>query len=1594
MAASAYKGLTIRIGADTTKLSSALRGANSAIYKTESEFRKLSKAAKLDPGNNNVVAAQIGAIASEAVASAQKLDTLKKSIAEMREQASSSEAGATIGMLADDTENAALAAENAKERYTALTAEIARVSDVVKELNGTDLSEAVRQSESEYEKAVESLREWASENQDAVEEWGRKNGTTLHETINYIEHLRDTWTEANKEMSDAQMVEALHNAGVEAITTEAKINGLARTMAEVNSASNFSKSKMFDGLDARLNILNAAAETATERFRRLDSAFQANPRGISTAVERAKALADATEVARRKADTLKQKIDAYKSAGIDKVAKSIGNVSLELKESEHAFTESETAVRKLEGELENASRHYQRLLEVEGSGGGNLARDINKAADECDRLERELREAKQARSDALDRFDTAKACSELQEMEDSVKQVGGELKTLKNESLPGVSTAAVQAASEIGNLMQRAGSAIVDASNDVDSAYRDMRKTVDGTEEQYKDLYDAAMKYSQTHVTSADTMLEMEALAGQVGISADALQNFAEVAANLDVATDIDAEEIALKMGQITNVMSDLNEENVQGFADALVDLGNKMPAQESAIMQIAQRLSSVGDVAGFTTPEVLGWAAAIASTGQRSEAAATGISTTITSIQSAVSNGGDELDAFAKVVDMSAEEFKKAWGEDASGVLREFIGSLQDLGPEAIAQLEQLGIEGVRQSQTLLGLAKTVDNVDKAIGLSQGAWDRYMSGNPIDGMGEAAQEASRKAEGFSGALAKMKNSAQVLAASLGDALVPAMNFASDVINKLTTFLDSLDEHTKSVGVGIGLFFSGFATMQPILSALFGNLNKVLVSGVGKMVTNIIGAKRAIGDFGAAIQLLRAGEVASLGEAFATGASGTGAFATALGFLTSPLGVVAASVGVLAAIVGGEYLVRTMKAKRETDQFTDAVDGIKDATEGLGRELTIGSNAIEEYADKWSAARVDMDEYHKTLQGHLDTQAGYRSSMGDTVAEFERYQEIIDGAVGKGEKFAGSIGELQWALDGLNKLTGESWSLQDVLTGKYENEEGAVRNTKEAIDDLIRSKEREARISATEDMLSENYKMQEENKLQRQLASSAYQDWIDMKLKVKHEGGLFSDMTDTEYIKHLQQTDEHTQELMLDSKRLREESRLLSDQQKDLTNTLDGLVDQQAYATQSAYGVRESVMQTDQAMKDALETYMGFDDNTIDQGIKDIALALQEAGVSADSFAKLSSEKFAELAEKSGGDIERFVQLIAEAANANPVEVPVDVDTTQAEDGIDQAKANAESDPATIPTDADTTPAEQSTEEFKDNVESEPVTQTVNAEVKTGEEAPNTTSEQTVTVNAVLNDSDATAKLEELVRDRQVNITAVADEESIAAASGAIDASLSGAGSPIGISSSVDTKAAVASIADLKRRLDTIPKNTPVSVKATVMNKDKVDALRQAIEKTPKNTPVRLSASVIGKTEVDNLANKLAGLNGTTYTVTLKTKYTSEGSKPALPGQSAAGAYIPPNKIPRHAAGIFTAPTLTNIGWVGEDGAELYSGNSLVPLTNRKYSMPFIDDISDAVSRKLGPVNGGNQITVTVTGVSSPDEVADAISRRLSILNF
>ena len=78
MAAGRIKGITIEIGANTTKLTSALAKVDSALSKTQINLRDLNKALKLDPGNTNLLKDKQQELAKAIEETKSKLQTEKE----------------------------------------------------------------------------------------------------------------------------------------------------------------------------------------------------------------------------------------------------------------------------------------------------------------------------------------------------------------------------------------------------------------------------------------------------------------------------------------------------------------------------------------------------------------------------------------------------------------------------------------------------------------------------------------------------------------------------------------------------------------------------------------------------------------------------------------------------------------------------------------------------------------------------------------------------------------------------------------------------------------------------------------------------------------------------------------------------------------------------------------------------------------------------------------------------------------------------------------------------------------------------------------------------------------------------------------------------------------------------------------------------------------------------------------------------------------------------------------------------------------------------------------------------------------------------
>ena len=1706
MAAGAYKGLTIRIGADTSSLSKALSGANSAIYKTQTELRNLARAAKLDPGNQNILNAQLGAVGNQATAVAQKMATLKRSIAETGETKSLSNENQTIAELASSTENAALSAANAKERWTSLNATLADTYNKIESvdgLKGLDLGEATRNGE--FKEAVDLLKEWgASADESHLKEFAEKVGMSFDEAIPHIEKLKKSWEDANNSFEDAKLVEAMHNAETNLTIEEAKVKSLANAMVELNSKSTLSQGSIVSGIDSKLSLVNNAVETATDRFRRLDQAAKLNPTSISATVERAKALTEATDAARQKASLLKEKIQAYKDNGIAEMASKLGNVSEAFERSKSKAAEAAERVNDLKGKLSDAEREYQNLSDR--SSDGKVADGLEEAKKEVEGLKTELKAAEEASRSAFAELDTAKQCAEFNDLQVEIRETTAEYKNLKNESKTDVGAAAVQAAQQIGQYAQRIGREVVESSNEIDASYRDLRKTFNAEEGDYQKLYDAAMKYSQSHVTTASNMLEMEAIAAQLGVGleggADAIQAFADTAANLDVATDIDADTIALQMGQIMNVMSDLDHTNIDKFGDSLVRLGNNMPTQESNIMQITQRLSAVGDVAGFTTPQLMGWAAAIASTGQRSEAAATGVSNTITTIQRAVGSGGEALEKFAEVAGMSAEEFTKTWNDkDNMGptkALEAFLKGLDGLDDKSFNKLEELGITGVRQTQTLTALANTVDKVGDSITMANDAFNGV--GDTWGQAGDAAREAERKAEGFSGTLAKLNNSKDVLFAALGDSLVGPMKVATDWLQRITDWLNNADEGMRNAAVGAGILLSGFAILAPPLTALGGHLKTIVMGLKDGVAAKFVSASNGVRKFTDAIQLSNMTSL-TFTEALKKTGSGAGKVATGFSSMKDALlsgsfayGAAAAGIGAIAASIGA-LIAREQEIKGHTQALNDALGDMKGNYQNVGASLLTGASGLKGFSTEARVVTTSVDEIIESMRQHNEQQRQTREQAETTIGMLDKYKEVIDAAAGKGKDWGGNLSELEWALEGLEEITGQAWTAEEVLTDKFRDEQGEIRSTKDAIDELISSRQKEARSEALKDLYTNAY--EEQIKAQKEYDDFMEQDGDRI---VKYHDGLAKEISNT--YKNISAEEASTR--AWNQMRMGQEGDLV-EQYEAFKERIKGVNEETEYYLNlmkddpSGWGTREGVIRTSDAMMDAIEQSGKWGSSTeeVQTSVKNLSKSLEEAKVGTREFAELANEDpkvFGNMVEQAEGDMTKLVSFVDQwnqkKLDEKYGEVHIDGDKLLDEENNVKAVWNEQTtswEPVQL--EADSTGIDETLNRVNEliNSSSEEAKQAYGNSaqdianalgiigISAEEIGPKTTAAFDEFLASASGDIDELiAKVAEvngieITPEMKADLSNIFDTEQVVAkgqeagaqAGEAAGSAMTEAANEATSGQTIEIPAELTTDgngqSDLMEQLqqfDNKQLNTVINITANTEGANEaIDALNN-LPQEPVNIEINVKTSDLGSAAknlsklVEN-AGKLGNHDGN-YDAkgnAVKTDphknleklnsaasnmsdanatYTADGN--AASGAAAAnvwalinagnamngrvytsttrniteqitvkkatGTYIDPNHMPKHAAGIFTRPTLTNIGWVGEDGAELYSGNSLVPLTNRKYSMPYINDISDAVAKKMGGVRGDNYITLTVTCEGDPNENAQAIVRALESLDL
>ena len=1313
--ADAFRGLTIRLGADARPLQSAISSITRSAAQAQTQLSKLNKALKFDSTNAAMMQSRIDLMGDKAQHSARAV--AKISTAMKQATSESGDLLTKLGLssskfkdMARNTREVYAATQKVRDELYSVDASLQHIYDsmaqVAKRMDNLGKSNALavtiarlnKISDSDAVKYLEKLREQIKAGGDAAKDAQAEYDKMLREfndndAINYIKKLKEQtkgtgdaveaakaefkklFEEASKstkinelfgqQKGQVKELEATYKSLIERekeLSAEQRLlNSIEgfRAMkvnaqlyrAELRQAVSETarlKSELYAlGTGGRLSkavadvkLLDEATEKSVANARKMVEAYRAFPNNLDATVGKIRAVAAAQS-------TLEEKIKAIKSAmaqlrsdpAFDKLAADSKEAYVKAMEVESKYTKLASSLKVVD---ERATQLKATLKTMDENGADKTSAEYKNVAKNIELAENAARELKARLASIDDQHAAAALVTEYKSLETQLAAARTEAAALRSQ------VSAIRSFSNFGKGMREfgfgmyasvtpalmmAGRYAVQVADEIDAAYRDMRKTVNGTDADFEKLKESAIEFSKTHVTSADQVLEIEAIGGQLGVAVSNLEAFATTVANLDIATNMDAEDIATTLGKMASVMG-LNVEEYDNFGDALVRLGNNMPVMESDIMNLTARYMGMGKVVGMTAPEMLAWSAAASATGQKAEAAGSSMQRFISNVETAVNAGGETLDKWASVAGMSASKFAREFGEDASAAMYAFVeglGKIQKEGGSVNQTLKELGINNVRDKQLMEGLANQMANAGdgasllaQALQMSTDAYEGLstkMADGSIELAGDAAREAEKKSQGFSGELAKMQNNAAALAMELGEAAAPILHDLGKTFNDLTNIIRDIPDDFKRMAVDIGIFVASMGPAAVALGTLLQSFEKIAALGTGA-------------------QTVLTGLAAKLNTGF-TPATERGMNAN-LKFqkVLNALGTTKGLAGLIAGSAAIKLIVDAISdAIKKAEDFKTATDGLGEAILKLGSETA--SNAIDRQA-------TAMDAYALAADRVTEKQARVASEIDSLYTETESKsalaQHYLDSIHEAQENYDGSAdaaARLQAAVDGYNSVTGDSITITDKATGT---------------------------LSVSTAELDRNAAAWKAN-ARAQAASTAYSKLFEQQITAQSElekATRALDQAWTDYYTH--------KELGMSNDVLMADLDATVEAQKQvniLTADYEANAEALAIAEQQLNGYTEKAMLAKQTTSDFAKAFEVATDGERSFGAvamqvgltsDDLSAKLAGAGVSADKMALLSTDAFVKMYRAADGNIELIANLLDELdrQGIDPKEVKVD----------------------------------------------------------------------------------------------------------------------------------------------------------------------------------------------------------------------------------------------------------------------------------------------------------------------------------------------
>lgn len=523
-----------------------------------------------------------------------------------------------------------------------------------------------------------------------------------------------------------------------------------------------------------------------------------------------------------------------------------------------------------------------------------------------------------------------------------------------------------------------------------DTAMANVRKTTNMSSEEIEKLARSAQNLSTKQPVTAETLLNIEALGAQLGVTHDKLESFAEVTSGLDIATNMNFETAGKEMAQFANI-TQMSQDQFKNYGSTIVDLGNHLATTEADISAMALRLAGAGTAAKFSQADILGMSGAMSSLGIKAEAGGSAMTRIIQDISKNVANGSDVVEEYARVAGMSADQFADAWRNrpmEAMEALVEGLKRTSDSGEDMNVTLEKLGINNVRNSDTMRRLANAGDLLRNSVDRANTAWEQNTA---------LQNEVDQRNESLASRLQVLKNKVDAIAISIGRPLANAAISALEACDPLIQGIGDLADAFSKMDTGKQQFVLAMvgiaAAAGPVLTVL-GKLGKGIgtaVTAIGKGAQDFAVWKDAlVTTDGAQMRAyasanLLADKMGIAGNAAAKAAGGAENYVAAWqGYYQTSQRVVD---------LEGKYATAVTKSATAADKAKAAADAYKEAAKLAANADEEGKAAANEYAD---SLKAKSDAANRAAKASADSVKSIKDEIDVTTKARDTYGKMVD----------------------------------------------------------------------------------------------------------------------------------------------------------------------------------------------------------------------------------------------------------------------------------------------------------------------------------------------------------------------------------------------------------------------------------------------------------------------------------------------------------------------------------------------------------------------------------------------------------------------